>query len=61
MGAAEGYRSGKGLPVLKETNHATAQLLIVFRSMFSEWAATLEDSTIRRFSAIVFYLPLHKF
>ena len=34
------------LPVLKATNHASAQVLIVFRSMFSECAAPLGDSTI---------------
>ena len=33
------------LPVLKATNHASAQVLIVFISMFSECAAPLEDST----------------
>ena len=33
------------LPALKATNHASAQVLIVFRSMFSECAAPLEDST----------------
>ena len=34
------------LPVLKATNHASSQVLIVFRSMFSECAAPLGDSTI---------------
>ena len=34
------------LPVLKATNHASAQVLIVFRSMFSECAAPLGDSTM---------------
>ena len=34
------------LPVLKATNHASVQVLIVFRCMFSECAALLGDSTI---------------
>ena len=34
------------LPVLKATNHASAQVLIVLRSMFSECAALLGDSTL---------------
>ena len=34
------------LPVLKATNHASAQVLIVFRYMFSECAAPLGDSTM---------------
>ena len=33
------------LPALKATNHASAQIRIVFRSMFSECAAPLGDST----------------
>ena len=33
------------LPALKATNHASFQVLIVFRSMFSECAAPLGDST----------------
>ena len=33
--------------VLKATNHASAQVLIIFKSMFSECAAPLGDSTIR--------------
>ena len=33
------------LPVLKATNHDSAKVLIVFRSMFSECAAPLGDST----------------
>ena len=33
------------LPALKATNHASAQVLIVFRSMFNECAAPLGDST----------------
>ena len=34
------------LPVLKATNHASAKVLIVFRSMFSKCAAPLGDSTM---------------
>ena len=34
------------LPVLKATNHASVQVLIVLRSMFSECAAQLGDSTV---------------
>ena len=34
------------LSALKATRHASAQVPIVFRSMFSEWAAPLGDSTM---------------
>ena len=34
------------LPVLKATNHASVQVLIVLRSMSNECAAPLGDSTI---------------
>ena len=34
------------LPVLKATNPASAQVLLVLRSMFSECAAPLGDSTM---------------
>ena len=34
------------LPVLKATNHASALVLIVFRSMFSECAVPLGNSTM---------------
>ena len=34
------------LPVIKAANHASAQVLIVFRSMFNECAAPLGDSTM---------------
>ena len=33
-------------PVLKENSHASVQVLIVFRSMFSEYVAPLGDSTM---------------
>ena len=46
MGAVEGLHSVKGslimffFSVLKATNHASAHVLIVYRSMFSESAAS---------------------
>ena len=50
-GCCEGFASREKiidnvLPVLKATNHASAQVLLVFRSMLSDCATTLGDSTM---------------